>query len=115
MRWPGQVQCTSPWSTRSARWSCFAPFQKEHTMKKKIAKSTHERQMTRRQMVGSVLAAAGVITGAPNLLRARNVNDKLNIAMIACGGRGLANMNGDGAIGIPAENITVLCDVNQNA
>ena len=33
----------------------------------------------------------------------------------AGGGRGLANMNGDGPKGIPAENITVLCDVNQHA
>ena len=97
-------------------------------MKKKITKNTQERQMTRRQMVGSALAAAGVITVAPAFLRALNVHNKLNIAMIACGGRALVNMNGDGGgqrgakdspagpfTGIPAENITVLCDVNQNA
>ena len=93
-------------------------------MTKKITNNTRERQMTRRQMVGSALAAAGVITGAPNFLRALNLHNKLNIAMIACGGRALANMNGDGGglgreggapTGIPAENITVLCDVNQNA
>jgi predicted dehydrogenase len=97
-------------------------------MKKKITKNTQERQMTRRQLVGSALAAAGVITGAPTFLRALNLHNKLNIAMIACGGRGLANMNGDGGsrrrasdapsgppTGIPAENITVLCDVNQHA
>src|SRR5439155_24030831 len=102
--------------------------QKAHTMKKKITKNTHERPMTRRQMVGSALAAAGVVTGAPTFLRALNLHNKLNIAMIACGGRALANMNGDGGsrrrasdapsaapTGIPAENITVLCDVNQNA
>src|ERR671923_526077 len=97
-------------------------------MKKKITKNTHGRRITRRQMVGSTLAAAGVITGAPTFLRALNLHNKLNIAMIACGGRALANMNGDGGsprpekggatgtpTGIPAENITVLCDVNQNA
>jgi hypothetical protein len=56
-------------------------------MKKKITKNTQERQITRRQMVGSALAAAGVITGAPTLLRALNLHNKLNIAMIACGGR----------------------------
>ena len=97
-------------------------------MKKKIAKDMQERPMTRRQMVGRALAAAGVLTGAPTFLRALNLHNQLNIAMIACGGRALANMNGDGGsrprqsgassgppTGIPAENITVLCDVNQNA
>src|SRR5688572_20467116 len=102
---------------------------KEHTMKKEITNKTQGRRMTRRQMVGRALAAAGVITGAPTFLRALNVHNKLNIAMIACGGRALANMNGDGGggrrggkdappappTGIPAENITVLCDVNQYA
>ncbi len=89
--------------------------------------------MTRRELVGGALAAAGVITGAPAFLRGQNLNNRLNIAMIACGGRGIANMNGDGPssrrapgeaaqatppgppTGIPAENITVLCDVNQEA
>src|SRR5919204_2845254 len=96
-------------------------------MKKRITKNTPWRQITRREFVGHALAAAGVITGAPAFLRALNVHNKLNIAMIACGGRALANLNGDGSsrreqgapadqpTGIPAENITVLCDVNQQA
>jgi predicted dehydrogenase len=99
-------------------------------MKKKITINTQARPLTRRQMLGSAVAAAGVIAGAPTFLRALNLNNKLNIAMIACGGRALANMNGDGPgggrrgakdakagppTGIPAENITVLCDVNQYA
>ena len=101
-------------------------------MKKRITKNTRERHITRRELVGGALAAAGVITGAPAFLRGQNLNNKLNIAMIACGGRANANMNGDGAsrrrkrdaqaaapsgppTGIPAENITVLCDVNQDA
>ncbi len=105
-------------------------------MTKEITSKVPPGQMTRREFVGSSLAAAGVITGAPAFLRGRNLNNKLNIAMIACGGRGLANMNGDGGggrgrggargesapevkpstpTGIPAENITVLCDVNQDA
>src|SRR5947209_664147 len=69
---------------------------KEHTMKNKITNDTQERPITRRQMIGSALAAAGMITGAPTFLRALNLHNKLNIAMIACGGRALANMNGDG-------------------
>ncbi len=102
-------------------------------MKKRITKNTRERKITRRELVGGALAAAGgVITGAPSFLRGQNLNNKLNIAMIACGGRANANMRGDGGsrrrgrgaqaaapsgppTGIPAENVTVLCDVNQNA
>ena len=73
-------------------------------MKKMITNNTQERQMTRRQMVGSALATAGVITCAPTFLRALNLHNKLNIAMIACGGRALANMNGDGGAGIELQN-----------
>ena len=49
-------------------------------------------RITRREFVGG-LAAAGIVTGAPALLRGRNLNDKLNIAFIGCGGRGLTNIN----------------------
>ena len=103
-------------------------------MNKKISTTALQHPMTRREFVRGTLAAGGVIVGAPAFLRGQNLNNKLNIAMIACGGRGLANMNGDGpgggrrgrgaaprgdtqaaAAGIPAENITVLCDVNQTA
>src|SRR5512136_25112 len=94
------------------------------------------RRITRREFVGGALAAGTVITAAPAFLRGQNLNNRLNIAMIACGGRGLANMNGDGPAGrgrgagggkpapdttpaaptgIPRENITVLCDIDQNA
>ena len=54
---------------------------------KKSARKTRQRQITRREFVGGAVAAAGVITGAPAILRGRNLNDKLNIAFIACGGR----------------------------
>ena len=54
---------------------------------------TKTRQVTRREFVGGALTAAGVMTGAPALLRGQNLNNKLNIAFIACGGRGLANMS----------------------
>ena len=81
------------------------------------------------------MAAAGIVTGAPALLRGRNLSDKLNIAFIGCGGRGLTNINeltirppgatapGAGRGGNaaaptaphPDENVVVLCDVNQVA
>ena len=59
---------------------------------KKAIKNRRQRAITRREFVGG-LAAAGIVTGAPALLRGRNLNDKLNIAFIACGGRGLASLN----------------------
>lgn len=102
-------------------------------MNQKFCRKEPLHRITRREFVGGALAAGTVITGAPAFLRGQNLNNKLNIAMIACGGRGLANMNGDGpgigrrggdnpstaappaSTGIPAENITVLCDVDQTA
>src|SRR5712692_4631471 len=83
---------------------------------------------TRREFVGT-LAGAGLFAGAPALLRGRNLNDKLNIAFIACGGRALTSLSeltitpgrasrGDAASPAaphPDENVVVLCDVDQTA
>ena len=52
-----------------------------------------ERRMTRREFVGGAVAAAGIVTGAPALLRGQNLNNKLRIAFIACGGRAGASLN----------------------
>jgi predicted dehydrogenase len=102
---------------------------------KKRTKKTRQRQMTRREFVGGALAAAGVMAGAPAILRGQNLNNKLNIAFIAAGGRANASLNeltitpgrpaggrrGGGGGGSepsaphPDENVTVLCDVNNNA
>src|SRR5215216_494495 len=105
----------------------------------KATRKTRPRQVTRREFVGGALAAAGVLTGAPAILRGRNLNDKLNIAFIACGGRALdsigelvidpgqhdapaappARARGGTAVPPaaphPDENVAVLCDVNQTA
>ena len=88
--------------------------------------------MTRREFVGRTLAI-GIISGAPALLRGQNLNHKLNIAFIACGGRANASLAeltvvpgrnpGEGrkraaaadAGPYPDENVTVLCDVNDSA
>ncbi len=43
---------------------------------------------TRRQFVKIVAGTAVVAVAAPAIVRGRNLNDKLNIAMIATGGRG---------------------------
>src|SRR3712207_3200503 len=100
---------------------------------KRSAKRRWARGMTRREFVGRTLATAGVIAGAPAILRGQNLNNKLDIAFIACGGRanvslaeltmvsGAAGPKGrkssSGVPGVPHpdENATVLCDVNQNA
>ncbi len=81
------------WDTKGDH---FTDKTEEHTMKKRITTNARGRRITRREF-GGVLAAAGVIAGVPAFLRGQNLNDKLNIAMIACGGRGNANMNGDGS------------------
>ena len=98
----------------------------------KLAKKSPAAPMTRREFVGRTLATAGVIAGAPAFLRGQNLNSKLDIAFIACGGRGNTSLNeltlvpgrpvpksanaGDPAAGPhPNENVTVLCDINQTA
>ena len=52
--------------------------------------SKRQRRITRRQFVGGALATAGVLAGAPAILRGQNLNNKLNIAIIGAGGRGRA-------------------------
>ena len=59
-------------------------------MKHKVTRKS--RRMTRREFVGGALAAAGMVAGAPALLRGRNLNNKLDIAFIACGGRAKDNI-----------------------
>src|SRR5438093_628350 len=75
-----------------------------------MAKTKRQRRMTRRQFVGGAMAAAGVVAGFPVLLRGRNLNDKLNIAVIGAGGRGVTD-----TAGVASENIVALCDVNSVA
>jgi len=99
---------------------------------KKNKTKTPSRGVTRREFLGATLAA-GIITGAPAFLRGQNLNNKLNIAFIACGGRANASLGeltivpgrgkdaggkktapaGEGPH--PDENVTVLCDVNDAA
>ena len=63
--------------------------------------------LTRRQFSRTLLAAAGGVTVAPAFLRGQNLNSKLNIAMIATGRRGAANLES-----VSSENIVALCDVD---
>jgi predicted dehydrogenase len=67
---------------------------------------------TRRQFVKCLAGTAVGAIAAPAIVRGRNLNDKLNIAMIATGGRGGFNLK---QAAIASENIVVLCDVHEPA
>jgi predicted dehydrogenase len=63
--------------------------------------------VTRRRFTQALLTATSGVAFAPALLRGQNLNQKLNIAVIACGGRGGSNLDA-----VASENIVALCDVN---
>lgn len=56
------------------------------------------------------LAASAAALSAPAFLRAQDAPNRLNIAVIGCGGRGASNLGS-----VSSENIVALCDVNQRA
>ena len=55
----------------------------------------------------SLALAAGATFAAPAFLRGRDLNSKLNLAVIGAGGRGAGNLSS-----VASENIVALCDVN---
>jgi predicted dehydrogenase len=63
---------------------------------------------SRRQFLQHAAAASLAALGAPAIVRGRNLNDKLNLAIIGAGGRGAANLKD-----VASENIAILCDVNE--
>lgn len=65
-------------------------------------------RLTRRQFQRTALAAGACLLSAPAIVRGRNLNEKLNIAVIATGGRGGSNLSS-----VSSENIVSLCDVNE--
>jgi predicted dehydrogenase len=66
--------------------------------------------MTRRHFLKSSAATGAFLIAAPAFLRGKNLNEKLNIAIIGAGGRGAGNTQS-----VASENIVALCDVNENA
>jgi hypothetical protein len=68
------------------------------------------RGIGRREVLKAAAGAAGLLA-APAIVRGTNLNDKLNVAVIGCGGRGASNMQ---AVADAGENIVALCDVNQS-
>jgi predicted dehydrogenase len=67
------------------------------------ASDGHSRRHFLRRSTAGVIALA-----APAIVRGRNLNDKLNLAVIGAGGRGAANLRE-----VESENIAILCDVNE--
>lgn len=63
---------------------------------------------TRRSFLKSAAAGAAVAFAAPAIVRGRNLNEKLNIAVIGSGGRGGSNMQS-----VESETIVAVCDVNE--
>ena len=64
---------------------------------------------TRREFLQTTIAT-GAALAAPAVVRGRNLNEKLNIAVIGTGGRGASNMRS-----VESENIVAICDVNRNS
>lgn len=64
---------------------------------------------SRRSFLQTAAVAGAASFAAPAILRARNLNEKLNIAVIGAGGRGASNLKS-----VSSENIVALCDVNAN-
>ena len=73
--------------------------------------SSSGRSISRRTFNRTVAGAAtAAVLGFPAILRGQNLNSKVSIAMVACGGRGGANLQS-----VQSENIVAVCDVNNNA
>jgi predicted dehydrogenase len=68
-----------------------------------------------RRQFGRVLAGTAAAIAAPAIVRGRNLNEKVNIAMIGAGGRGGANLGGVTKEAPDDVNIVALCDVFQPA
>jgi hypothetical protein len=65
------------------------------------------KRLTRRTFLGTAAATGLATWAAPAVVRGRNLNEKLNLAVIGCGGRGGGNLQS-----VESENIVALCDVN---
>ena len=69
--------------------------------------SADQRATSRRGFLRTAAIAGAATFAAPALLRARNLNEKLNVAIVGAGGRGASNTRS-----VESENIVALCDVN---
>jgi len=78
-------------------------------MKTSILNRLPHRPLARRDFLRtSALAAGAAVMGAPAFVRGQNLNSKLNVGIIGCGGRG-----GFAVQGASDESIVALCDINE--
>jgi len=64
--------------------------------------------LTRRRFLQTTAAGAAATFAAPAIVHGRNLNEKLNIAVIGAGGRGGSNLKS-----VSTEHIVALCDVSE--
>jgi len=64
--------------------------------------------VNRRRFLKTAATTGAATFAAPAFVRGRNLNDKLNLAIIGVGGRGGSNLGN-----VASENIVALCDVHQ--
>ncbi|MGM0487332.1 MAG: Gfo/Idh/MocA family protein [Planctomycetota bacterium] len=91
---------------QSRRWFPRRGIERDESLQP-IVKGPGSR-LTRRRFSKSLAGAAVGVLGAPALLKGRNLNGKLDIAVIGVGGRGAANLRA-----VSGENIVALCDVDE--
>ncbi len=77
-------------------------------MNRPLRHISEDYRLTRRGFAKSLAGAATGVLAVPALLEGRNLNDKLNIAVIGPGGRGAGNLGA-----VAGENIVALCDVDE--
>lgn len=75
-----------------------------------MSKNAGSIEVSRRRFLYAATATAASTFATPYILRARNSNERLNIGVIASGGRGAHNMKM-----VESENIVAICDVNEMA
>lgn len=76
-------------------------------MKREELQSSH--RVPRRRFLKAAAGTAGLLA-APAIVSGRGLNEKLNLAIIGCGGRGAHNL-----ASVASESIVALCDVNEAA
>jgi predicted dehydrogenase len=64
--------------------------------------------LSRRRFLRQAAVAGAALIGAPAFVSCRSPNEKLNLAVIGCGGRGGANLKE-----MLGENVVALCDVSE--
>lgn len=75
-----------------------------------MTETSRSTKTTRRSFLRTAAWTGSVaMTSAPAFLRGKNLNEKLDLAVIGSGGRGAANMRQ-----LEGENVVALCDVNEN-